>query len=777
VPTDDRADTPPKSLQSMTLALVALGVCAAELALAGPHGSSWIALAFAATLTAGLVFAHRYWRRCSEGGICARHGLPVVFGLSALLVGVEGLRWVLQPEGLPLELQLFAAWRGVGVVLAAFVNRPLLLRIAGAVSASWVLFASCLVEGPLMFGVLVCYAILGSLWLSTLYWSLVQRDLVSGSSSRLRVPVVAVVWCALVLVVILLGAGPQRSAMLLAELLPTSGGTDQFDPRSRGGINDGDDVVAARDQARSAGAVDSNIFFDSEERSFYDAAQDIYGEPRKPREYTQAIAIEAERMRHDHNLAEQQQARREFSLTRRDSKRPRRPEDRFSDALLHVEGPAPLHVRMFAYDTCDGVTLRESDPPAGRPELTRRWGGWLQIEKIDRPQIFGGSVRHTFRIVNLEARQLPMPTHVDRFLLGKVDQARFFGWTHPGILGLVDGKIPRNTVLHTRCRTVDDHLLRDWNFPAVTRYAMPHYREVPSTLREDPRIEEMARRIVGDRPRGWSQIRAVEEYLRNHYVHVREAKVPEDRDDPVPWFLFDSQTGPDYLFAAAACVLLRQLDYPARVASGFYVDPANYNPESGQMSVYPDDIHFWAEVLLPGDEWLVVEPTPGYEKMPASPHLIGRLFQLAGAIGQWLVNHWAIVLGVIGVAMAMVWQRRRILAGLYWLRWRLTYRGSWRQRVLSTLRLLEAWAGLEGQKRPVGWTPQRWYEKQLRSRAPAAATFFHLTSLAAYGQPTGIMRDEAIQEVCLAAVSAFRAGLGNSWQKHDKSRASPVRRD
>ncbi len=777
MPTDHRADTPPKSLQSMTLALTALGVCAAELALTGPHGSSATALSFAAVLTVGLVVAHRYWQRCSEGGLCARHGLPVVAGLSVLSAVIEGLRWILQPEGLPLELQLFAGWRGIGLLLAAFVNRPLLLRIAGAVSASWVLFASCLVEGALMFGVLVCYAILGSLWLSTLYWSLVQRDLVSGTSGRLRVPVVAVVWCALVLVVILLGAGPQRSAMLLAELLPTSGGSDQYDARSRGGVNDGDDVVAARDQARSAGAVDSNIFFDSEERSFYDAAQDIYGEARKPREYTQAIAIEAERMRHDHNLAEQQQARREFALTRRESKRPRRPVDRYSDALFHVEGPGPLHIRMFAYDTCDGVTLRESAPPTSRPELTRQWGGWLKLEKIERQDVFAGTVRHTFRIVKLEARQLPIPPHPDRFLLGRVDQARFFRWTHPGILGLVDGKVPRNTVLHTRSRTVDEDLLTHWKFPAVTRYAMPHYREVPLALREDPRIENLARRIVDDKPRGWSQIKAVEEYLRNHYVHVRAAKVPEDREDPLPWFLFDSKTGPDYLFAAAACVLLRQLDYPARVTSGFYVDPANYDPESGQISVCPEDIHFWAEVLLPGDEWLVVEPTPGYEKMPASPHLIGRLFQLAGAMGQWMVNHWAAVLGVIMVAVAMVWQRRQILAGLYWVRWRLTYRGSWRQRVLSTLRLLEAWAGLEGRNRPVGWTPLRWYEKKLRSRAPQAATFFHLTSLAAYGQPTGIIRDEAIQEVCLAAVYAFRAGPGNSSQKRDESKASPVRRD
>ncbi|MCS6976110.1 MAG: hypothetical protein NZM31_03740, partial [Gemmatales bacterium] len=497
---EPRSDTPPTSLQNMTLALTGLGVSAAELALAGPYGSPGIAFAFAVVLTAGLIAAHFYWRRCSEGGLCARHGLPVVIGLLLLVGGVEVVRFLIQPEGLPLELQLFAGWRGIGLVLAAFVNRAPLLRIAGATSASWVLFASCLAEGPVMFTLLVSYAILGSLWLSTLYWSLVQRNLICGSSGRLRVPMLAIVWCSLVLLVILLGTGPGRSAVLLGELLPTSGGSDQYDPSSRGGVNDGDDVVAARDQARSTGAVDSNIFFDSEERSFYDAAQDIYGEPRKPREYTQAIAIEAERMRHDHNLAEQQQARREFALTRRESKQPRRPLDRYSDALFHVEGPGPLHIRMFAYDTCDGVTLRESAAPAGRPELARQWGGWLRLAKVNRPPVFAGTVRHTFRIVQLEARQLPLPPHPDRFLLGRVDEARFFGWTHPGIVGLVDGKVPRNTVLHTRSRTVDEALLEGMTLPAVTRYALPLYRELPPALRSDERIKELALRIVGDKP-------------------------------------------------------------------------------------------------------------------------------------------------------------------------------------------------------------------------------------------------------------------------------------
>ncbi|MCS6977101.1 MAG: transglutaminase-like domain-containing protein, partial [Gemmatales bacterium] len=316
---------------------------------------------------------------------------------------------------------------------------------------------------------------------------------------------------------------------------------------------------------------------------------------------------------------------------------------------------------------------------------------------------------------------------------------------------------------------VDEALLEGMTLPAVTRYALPLYRELPPALRSDERIKELALRIVGDKPRGWKQIKAVEEYLRNEYIHVRDFKVPEDRDDPVPWFLFDSKTGPDYLFAAAACVLLRQLNYPARVVSGFYVDPADHDPESGQVSVRPDDIHFWTEILLPGDEWVVVEPTPGYEKLPASPDLLGRLALIAAAIGRWLVDNLATVLLAVLAAALVVWQRRRLLAGLYWLRWRLSYGGPWRRRVMSTLRLLEAWAGLEGQRRPVGWTPLRWYERHLRSRVPEAATFFRLIPLAAYSTFPCVLPEEFADRQCKTAVRAFWASRkpGSEEARHD----------
>ena len=77
-------------------------------------------------------------------------------------------------------------------------------------------------------------------------------------------------------------------------------------------------------------------------------------------------------------------------------------------------------------------------------------------------------------------------------------------------------------------------------------------------------------------------------------------------------FLLVARRGPDYQFASAAAVLLRLLEYPTRLVSGFYASPDNYDPETQHTPVVKEDLHFWAEVFLPG-LWIVIEPTPGYE--------------------------------------------------------------------------------------------------------------------------------------------------------------------
>ena len=59
--------------------------------------------------------------------------------------------------------------------------------------------------------------------------------------------------------------------------------------------------------------------------------------------------------------------------------------------------------------------------------------------------------------------------------------------------------------------------------------------------------------------------------------------------------------------AAAFVVLMRALDLPARVVTGY--QGGEISPVDGYMTVRQSDAHAWAEVWLAGRGWVRVDPT------------------------------------------------------------------------------------------------------------------------------------------------------------------------
>ena len=72
-------------------------------------------------------------------------------------------------------------------------------------------------------------------------------------------------------------------------------------------------------------------------------------------------------------------------------------------------------------------------------------------------------------------------------------------------------------------------------------------------------------------------------------------------------FLFDSREGYCEHYAAAFVVLMRALDIPARVVTGY--QGGEMNPVDGFMTVRQSDAHAWAEVWLAERGWVRVDPT------------------------------------------------------------------------------------------------------------------------------------------------------------------------
>ena len=116
---------------------------------------------------------------------------------------------------------------------------------------------------------------------------------------------------------------------------------------------------------------------------------------------------------------------------------------------------------------------------------------------------------------------------------------------------------------------------------------------------------------------------------------------PQLGRDSVDEFLFDSKRGYCEHFASAFVILMRALDIPARVVTGY--QGGEVNPVDGYLEVRQRDAHAWAEVWLPGQGWMRVDPTAAVapdriERGAAEVLADAQGFAGFGAPGSWLVE-------------------------------------------------------------------------------------------------------------------------------------------
>jgi hypothetical protein len=170
----------------------------------------------------------------------------------------------------------------------------------------------------------------------------------------------------------------------------------------------------------------------------------------------------------------------------------------------------------------------------------------------------------------------------------------------------------------------------------------------------------------------------------------------------VVWFLTESRRGPDYLFATAAVLLLRALDYPMRLCLGYYAAPDAYDASTDHTPVRSSDLHFWPEVHLSDGHWLVVEPGPGYEVLRPAVPLAERLLAALIALVAWVGQHWIeLAMLLAGLFAAWFW-RRELLDDLAVRCWSWSPGRTWREQVRRAVAVLERrgrWAGKARQRR------------------------------------------------------------------------------
>ena len=111
--------------------------------------------------------------------------------------------------------------------------------------------------------------------------------------------------------------------------------------------------------------------------------------------------------------------------------------------------------------------------------------------------------------------------------------------------------------------------------------------------------------------RAWSDdkalIQAVLRWFREEPFYYTLSPAPIPPADFVDAFLFDQRRGFCEHYAYAFVVLMRQAGIPARIVGGY--QGGELNPDTGTIVVRQLDAHAWAEVWLPGEGWVRIDPT------------------------------------------------------------------------------------------------------------------------------------------------------------------------
>lgn len=637
----------------------------------------------------------------------------VTVALATFALAMELLWRSLTETMLPFELILLSLFRNIILTLAALSHLKAAQQPCIALSTFLAIFAAALSAQIWLQGFIVLFAVIGMWWLIGTYWDRLRGRLAPVSQQSLSRG-----WLAFLPILVLLplalvgGVVTTTQTHALGGFMPSSGGNDWYSPHARSGVGDGDALVAGTENIQSFGPIEEAPFLTSHEPSLYDLFDDSYNEPVTPPKQDRAIALAREfgaRQKEQH-LPSSSQAGREFSTVRKLGKpRSAAVGERQSAALMYVKGRVPLHLKLETFTRFDGVTWHAEPPGTGQqPDLkieVIESRPWLRVPVQRSAEIYGSPEAHALKVIHLDTNHVPSPTQLTGVHIDKLDRPDFFLWAQPGVLRMDRDALPALTVIHVQSRVVDERRIP--RSSAIYSIGSDRYRDLGAGPETD-QLRQLAAQWVDGIPTGWAQVIAVVNHLRTRYTFDPQARPPADCRHSTADFLFHSQRGPDYQFASAAVLALRSLGYSARLASGFYVRPERYETRSVHTAVLGEDVHVWAEVLVGGNDWVPLEPTPGYELLKPPLTYFEWLQSGTQATIRLLARHWLPLAVFMAVSTAMFVKRRTIVDVWQTSLWRWWPAKTERALVLRTLKLLDTRCQLANRPRVPSMTAGQW---------------------------------------------------------------------
>ncbi|MFP7299892.1 DUF3488 and DUF4129 domain-containing transglutaminase family protein [Neobacillus niacini] len=173
----------------------------------------------------------------------------------------------------------------------------------------------------------------------------------------------------------------------------------------------------------------------------------------------------------------------------------------------------------------------------------------------------------------------------------------------------VEYKIPQYEASDLRKTSVVDPALIDADFLA-------QYTQLPENLPD--RVKELAESITEGKTNWFDKAKAIEQHFSgaDFRYDQKNVAVPEENDDYVDQFLFDTKTGYCDNFSTSMAVLLRTIGIPTRWVKGYTGGEfLEYSEGDTSKSIYEitnNNAHSWVEVYFPNQGWVPFEPTKSF---------------------------------------------------------------------------------------------------------------------------------------------------------------------
>jgi len=131
------------------------------------------------------------------------------------------------------------------------------------------------------------------------------------------------------------------------------------------------------------------------------------------------------------------------------------------------------------------------------------------------------------------------------------------------------------------------------------------YLSLPGSVTS--RTRDLAMEIAPASVSPYERAMAIQTWLRSNIAYDETVSAPPSGADMVDYLLFERRRGYCEYSASAMAVMLRAVNVPARVVTGFY--PAEYDQMQRGYLYRQNNAHAWVEAFFPGYGWIQFEPT------------------------------------------------------------------------------------------------------------------------------------------------------------------------